>query len=173
MRSLSDHLGKRGSPDLNSAWNWNLKRLNWTSAYAIINSGRLWARYSGFQGEKSNLPYFSMPRGLATSVSFPEVQNRKETESGLALWRPRMAHPDQRNCSDASPRMWPNLFHPCSTLFQPLPVRAILTKKEAEKNIDCHEKKQLRKSTPHAFEISQSEITWIMKILRSCLMAVW
>ena len=111
MRSLSDHLGKRGSPDLNSAWNWNLKRLNWTSAYAIINSGRLWARYSGFQGEKSNLPYFSMPRGLATSVSFPEVQNRKETESGLALWRPRMAHPDQWNCSDASPRLWPNLFH--------------------------------------------------------------
>ena len=114
----------------------------------IINSGRLWARYSGFQGEKSNLPYFSMPRGLATSVSFPEVRNRKETESGLALWRPRMAHPDQRNCSDASPRMWPNLFHPCSTLFQLLPVRAILTKKEAENIIDCHEKKTTSRIYP-------------------------
>ena len=28
-----------------------------------------------------------------------------------ALWRPRMAHPNQRNCSDASPRLWPNLFN--------------------------------------------------------------
>ena len=42
----------------------------------------MWARYSGFQGEKSNLPYFSIPRGAATSVSIPEVRNRKETECG-------------------------------------------------------------------------------------------
>ena len=67
--SLSDHLGKRGFPDLNSAWNWNLKRQNSTSAYAIIDFGLFWARYSRFQAEKSNIPYFSMSRGVAGSVS--------------------------------------------------------------------------------------------------------
>ena len=55
-RSLSDHLVKRGEPALNSAWNWNLNRQNSTSAYAIIDSGRFWTRYSRFQGEKSNHP---------------------------------------------------------------------------------------------------------------------
>ena len=33
--------------------------------------------------EKSILPYFSGPRGVAISVPFPEVRNRKGTESGL------------------------------------------------------------------------------------------
>ena len=33
--------------------------------------------------EKLVLPYFSSPRGVATSVPFPEVRNRKGTESGL------------------------------------------------------------------------------------------
>ena len=36
-------------------------------------------------GEKSILPYFSSPRGVAISVPFPEVRNRKGTESGLSL----------------------------------------------------------------------------------------
>ena len=82
-RNLKDHLGKRGSPDLNSVCNWNLKRPNSTSACAIIDFGRFWARYSYFQGEKLILPHFSMSRGVAGSLSFPEVQNRKETESGV------------------------------------------------------------------------------------------
>ena len=34
-----------------------------------------------------------------------------------ALWRPRMVLPDPQNCSNASPGMCPDLFHPCSTLF--------------------------------------------------------
>ena len=84
-RNLIDHLGKRGTPNLNSAWNWNLKRPNSTSAYAIIDSGGFWTRYSRFQGEKSNVPYFYMPGGVTTSVSFPEVRNRNETESGLVV----------------------------------------------------------------------------------------
>ena len=36
-----------------------------------------------FPCEKSIFPYFSSPRGVATSVSFPEARNWKETESGL------------------------------------------------------------------------------------------
>ena len=35
--------------------------------------------------EKLVLPYFSSPRGVATSVPFPEVRNRKGTESGLGV----------------------------------------------------------------------------------------
>ena len=35
--------------------------------------------------EKSILPYFSGPRGVAISVPFPEVRNRKGAESGLGL----------------------------------------------------------------------------------------
>ena len=35
--------------------------------------------------EKLVLPYFSSPRGVATSVPFPEVRNRKGTESGLGI----------------------------------------------------------------------------------------
>ena len=31
------------------------------------------------------LPYFSGPRGVAISVPFPEVRNRKGAESGLLL----------------------------------------------------------------------------------------
>ena len=34
-----------------------------------------------------------------------------------ALWCPWMALPDLQNCSNASPGMCPDLFHPCSTLF--------------------------------------------------------
>ena len=33
--------------------------------------------------EKSILPFFSGPRGVAISVPFPEVRNRKGAESGL------------------------------------------------------------------------------------------
>ena len=36
-------------------------------------------------GEKLILPYFSGPRGVAISVPFPEVRNRKGTESGLVV----------------------------------------------------------------------------------------
>ena len=36
-----------------------------------------------FSGEKTILPYFSSLSMVAISVSFPEVRNRKVTESGL------------------------------------------------------------------------------------------
>ena len=44
-------------------------------------------------GEKSILPYFSSPRGVAISVPFPEVRNRKGTESGLDLSAQAIAPP--------------------------------------------------------------------------------
>ena len=77
-RSLSNHLGKRGPPDLYNAWNWNLKRPNPTSASAIIDSGRFWTRYSRFQGEELNLPYFSCPGGSPPQSLFLryEVETR-------------------------------------------------------------------------------------------------
>ena len=34
--------------------------------------------------EKSILPYFSGPRGVAILVPFPEVRNRKGAENGVA-----------------------------------------------------------------------------------------
>ena len=37
-----------------------------------------------------------------------------------ALWHTRMAFPDPRNCSNASPGICPDLFHPCSILFHQL-----------------------------------------------------
>ena len=45
--------------------------------------------------EKLVLPYFSSPRGVATSVPFPEVRNRKGTESGL-LFHQDISCLDQR-----------------------------------------------------------------------------
>ena len=41
--------------------------------------------YFVLPSEKSILPYFSVPRGVAISVPFPEVRNRKGTESGLEI----------------------------------------------------------------------------------------
>ena len=61
---LSDHLGKRGSPDLDSAWNWNLNRQNSTS---YMPSSIL----AGFGPDicvfrvKIESPLFSMSRGVA------------------------------------------------------------------------------------------------------------
>ena len=42
-----------------------------------------WILLVHFFSAKSILPYFSSPRGVATSVPFPEVRSRKGTESGL------------------------------------------------------------------------------------------
>ena len=89
-RSLSHHLGKRGSPDLNTVCNLNLKRPNSTSACAIIDFGRFWARYLRFQGENRISPIFHVQGGRRSwlwisqsSSLFPEARHRKETESGL------------------------------------------------------------------------------------------
>ena len=48
-------------------------------------------------GEKSILPYFSSLRGVAISVPFPEVRNRKGTESGLLAPPPELRKAAERS----------------------------------------------------------------------------
>ena len=45
--------------------------------------GRFLPSVTHLASEKLILPNFSMLRGVAVSVCFPEVRNRKQTESGL------------------------------------------------------------------------------------------
>ena len=53
---------------------WNMLSYFWpVFSYPLVH----------FSGEKTILPYFSSLSMVAISVSFPEVRNRKETESGL------------------------------------------------------------------------------------------
>ena len=52
-------------------------------ACALIDLGAFWYLGTHLPSEKSILPYFSSLSMVAISVSFPEVRNRKETESGL------------------------------------------------------------------------------------------
>ena len=47
--------------------------------------GAFWSLQAHLPSVKSILPYFSSPSMVAISVSFPEVRNRKDTESGLGL----------------------------------------------------------------------------------------
>ena len=47
--------------------------------------GRFLPSVTHLASEKLILPNFSMLRGVAVSVCFPEVRNRKQTESGLVL----------------------------------------------------------------------------------------
>ena len=61
-----------------------------------------------------------------------------------ALWRPWMAHPDQRNCSDASPRLWPNLFH----TFPTFACKGNPYQKGNRKKVDYHEEEKTSKIYP-------------------------
>ena len=57
----------------------------WSLAYVSTNLDAFCPMGVHLPGEKSILPYFSSPRGVAISVPFPEVRNRKGTESGLEI----------------------------------------------------------------------------------------
>ena len=52
-------------------------------ACAYIHLGVFGSVGAHLPSVKSILPYFSSPRGVAISVSFPEARIRKETVSGL------------------------------------------------------------------------------------------
>ena len=54
-------------------------------ACAYIHLGVFGSVGTHLPSVKSILPYFSSPRGVAISVSFPEARIRKETVSGLVL----------------------------------------------------------------------------------------
>ena len=49
----------------------------------LIHLGAFWSLLAHLPSQKLILKYFSSPRGVAVSVSFPEAQIRKETVSGL------------------------------------------------------------------------------------------
>ena len=53
-------------------------------ACAYIHLGVFGSVGTHLPSVKSILPYFSSPRGVAISVSFPEARIRKETVSGLS-----------------------------------------------------------------------------------------
>ena len=61
----------------------NLKSSAASLACVVIDFGSQWSLSTYFHGEKLILPNFSHLRRVATSVSYPEVRIRKETEIGL------------------------------------------------------------------------------------------
>ena len=61
----------------------NLKSSAASLACVVINFGSQWRLSTYFHGEKLILQNFSRLRRVATSVSYPEVRIRKETEIGL------------------------------------------------------------------------------------------
>ena len=76
----------------------------------------LWYPLVHFSGEKTILPYFSSLSMVAISVSFPEVRNRKVTESGLGsngkcliCWQMHSWAPSQ--LFDGVHRLEPSQFH--------------------------------------------------------------
>ena len=76
-------LQKTGFYALNSEWKKVPAGSHSSLAHAFLLLAALWCHLVHFQGKKSILPYFSSLSIVAISVSFPEVRNRKETESGL------------------------------------------------------------------------------------------
>ena len=60
----------------------NLKSSAASLACVVIDFGSQWGLSTYFLGEKFILPNFSCLRRVATSVSYPEVRIRKETEIG-------------------------------------------------------------------------------------------
>ena len=85
---LRDHPWKSDSHGLESERKQILTSSASTLACVPINFEVFYPISNHLLGEKSNLPYFSIPRGIAKSVPFPEVRNRKGAESGLALkWK--------------------------------------------------------------------------------------
>ena len=60
----------------------NLKSSAASLACVVMGFGSQWGLSTYFHGEKLILPNFSRLRRVAASVSYPEVQIRKETEIG-------------------------------------------------------------------------------------------
>ena len=79
----AQHLQESGSYALNSERKKILTSSQPPLACLLLLLAIFWCHLVNFPSEKSILPYFSSPRGVAISVSFPEARNWKETESGL------------------------------------------------------------------------------------------
>ena len=83
LQQLQDDLQKSDSCGQVSEQKKVLTSANDSLAHAFINLGAFCPIVAHLPSEKLILSYFSSPRGVAISVPFPEVRNRKGTESGL------------------------------------------------------------------------------------------
>ena len=90
--------------------------------------GRFLPSVTHLASEKLILPNFSMLRGVAVSVCFPEVRNRKQTESGLLTTK---VSPDYILMissffdffgGNPSSYSFPRMCHPHSACFHPDPL---------------------------------------------------
>ena len=82
---MKDDLQKSDSCGLKSERKKILTSSTCSLACLSTNLGAFCPMVVHLPSEKSILPYFSGPRGVAISVPFPEVRNRKGAESGLVL----------------------------------------------------------------------------------------
>ena len=82
---MKDDLQKSDSCGLKSERKKILTSSTCSLACLSTNLGAFCPMVVHLPSEKSILPYFSGPRGVAISVPFPEVRNRKGTESGLEI----------------------------------------------------------------------------------------
>ena len=80
---MKDDLQKSDSCGLKSERKKILTSSTCSLACLSTNLGAFCPMVVHLPSEKSILPYFSGPRGVAISVPFPEVRNRKGAESGL------------------------------------------------------------------------------------------
>ena len=80
---MKDDLQKSDSCGLKSERKKILTSSTCSLACLSSNLGAFCPMVVHLPSEKSILPYFSGPRGVAISVPFPEVRNRKGAESGL------------------------------------------------------------------------------------------
>ena len=80
---MKDDLQKSDSCGLKSERKKILTSSTWSLTCLSTNLGAFFPMGVHLPSEKSILPYFSGPRGVAISVPFPEVRNRKGAESGL------------------------------------------------------------------------------------------
>ena len=82
---LINDLQKSDCYGLNSERKQSLTSSHGSLACVLLLLAVFWILLVHFFSAKSILPYFSSPRGVATSVPFPEVRSRKGTESGLTV----------------------------------------------------------------------------------------
>ena len=98
---MKDDLQKSDSCGLKSERKKILTSSTCSLACLSTNLGAFCPMVVHLPSEKSILPYFSGPRGVAISVPFPEVRNRKGAESGLPL--PAVTSGDEGStCSTSS-----------------------------------------------------------------------
>ena len=83
LGKLEDDLWKSDSWGLDSERKKVLASSPGALACTLMDLGVFGSVGTHFPSEKLILPYFSSPSMVAVSVPFPEVRNRKGTESGL------------------------------------------------------------------------------------------